>query len=1085
MKGIAMNRLRWACAFFVALFLVQVTGASAAELSSRVFQIQYDGSGIRSLKRTNDLHDTEYLAANGILGSLIIRYRSTANGYWRELRDLTGLRQAGARAVSYQLGTLLPTLAAKSTASAATGAGGLRALNDGQVPVTAGRGAGAGGRGGGPGVPGGASPVPMFTWAGSRGEMQWVQYAFPTEEEVSRVEVFWVANPADASAASLPQSWRLLYRTGREWKEVQARTPYGLTANAFNALEFAPVRTSAMRIEVKMAPNATVALAEWRVGPEQIPVPPADLKVNQTFKLDGEVLDWTITLANDGAKAIEIGDLAVPFNFAERTGARGEIYTRKLLRHALVAGHGSWIYWQRSGGDGPYLVMTPMGQTGFEYFDNSAGAYTPFIHARTACAAAIAGGGNWRLPVTNLKLAPKGSSGAEITYSFRFQWAKDFAAVREVLYRENKFDTVIVPGMAIPSDLPAMISLRTNNKIDAVEAEHPGSTRIEFVGNKGAGTRVYRVQFSKLGENMLKVKYGGLWTSLEFFVTEPLETLIHKRAAYLVSHHQHKDPGKWYIGMYSDWDQKNEILRSPEDRDGLSSWLTDANDDAGNARPAYIASKNVFFPNQAEIESLELYLNKYLWGGMQMTEKEKYPYGIYGIPNWKVNRESSDEGRNGQAHLWRIYDYPHIIMLYYRMYHIAKFYPGMVKYLNAEQYLERAYRTAVAYWTVPNEIEKWSANAVGTMNEAFIPELIRTLEEEGKQEWADKLRGYWESKVDRFINDTPNLYGSEFAFDSTGFESTGAFAKYALNRVPKPGDAAPANLPEIDLRRRVTHDAALKFMNFQLLLNMCDRGWLETTYYQLGSDYRGSMSYLLSYMSQMGGWSILDYGMHFAQDPTDYLRLGYASSLSSWALVNSGTAESGYGYWNPGKENDGATGGGFVPEAMGRGWIGKQMARGAWYYSAEEDVGYCGALRTHATIVARDPIFGEIAYGGLLTRQGTSVRVIPRDGLRVRFHVIRNDQRLHMVLDHDGYAKEQPIVVDDGLARIQFTLENRTGGEHQSGLRISGLPAGEYAVAVGGRTVATMRGGATQENSVALPVSAAATVQVTIARTAR
>jgi hypothetical protein len=100
MKGIAMNRLRWACAFFVALFLVQVTGASAAELSSRVFQIQYDGSGIRSLKRTNDLHDTEYLAANGILGSLIIRYRSTANGYWRELRDLTGLRQAGARAVS-------------------------------------------------------------------------------------------------------------------------------------------------------------------------------------------------------------------------------------------------------------------------------------------------------------------------------------------------------------------------------------------------------------------------------------------------------------------------------------------------------------------------------------------------------------------------------------------------------------------------------------------------------------------------------------------------------------------------------------------------------------------------------------------------------------------------------------------------------------------------------------------------------------------------------------------------------------------------------------------------------------------------
>ena len=243
------------------------------------------------------------------------------------------------------------------------------------------------------------------------------------------------------------------------------------------------------------------------------------------------------------------------------------------------------------------------------------------------------------------------------------------------------------------------------------------------------------------------------------------------------------------------------------------------------------------------------------------------------------------------------------------------------------------------------------------MNEAFIPELIRTLEEEGKKEWADTLRGYWESKVRPFINKTPNLYGSEFAFDSTGFESTGAFAKYALNRVLKPGDAAPASLPETDLRRRVTYDAALKFLNFQLLLNMCDRGWLETTYYQLGSDYRGSMSYLLSYMSQMGGWSILDYGMHLAQDPTDYLRLGYASSLSSWALVNSGTAESGYGYWNPSKENDGATGGGFVPEAMGRGWIGKQMARGAWYYSAEEDVGYFGNWVSETGRLGQSPIF--------------------------------------------------------------------------------------------------------------------------------
>ena len=174
--------------------------------------------------------------------------------------------------------------------------------------------------------------------------------------------------------------------------------------------------------------------------------------------------------------------------------------------------------------------------------------------------------------------------------------------------------------------------------------------------------------------------------------------------------------------------------------------------------------------------------------------------------------------------------------------------------------------------------------------------------------------------------------------------------------------------------------------------------------------------------------------------------------------MNSGTAESGYGSWYPSVNNDGATGGGFMPEPLGRAWIGKQVARGAWHYSAEEDVGYCAAIRTHATILARDPIFGDLAYGGVATRDGRTFKVIPRDGLRVRFHVIRGDQRLHLTLDHDGFAREQPIVVADDLSRIEFTLENRTGGAHSTELSIAGLPPGGYDVTVDGQRVATIKG---------------------------
>jgi hypothetical protein len=247
----------------------------------------------------------------------------------------------------------------------------------------------------------------------------------------------------------------------------------------------------------------------------------------------------------------------------------------------------------------------------------------------------------------------------------------------------------------------------------------------------------------------------------------------------------------------------------------------------------------------------------------------------------------------------------------------------------------------------------------------------------------------------------------------------------------------------------VKYDAAASFLEEQMKLNLACRGWLETAYYYLGSDYRGSgpSSYTLSYMAQMGGWAISDYALYFASDPVPYLRLGYASYLSSWALLNSGTPESNYGYWYPGKNNDGGAGGGFEPRPWGRAWLGnKEMGRGSWWYSGEIDLGFDGALRSAATIVSEDPIFGLFAYGGDLEHAANLTKVVPQDGLRTRFHVMRGSQRLHVLLDRDGFAKERPVLFDDALATIRFTLENRAAAKHETIIRVSGLPAGTYDV---------------------------------------
>jgi hypothetical protein len=194
--------------------------------------------------------------------------------------------------------------------------------------------------------------------------------------------------------------------------------------------------------------------------------------------------------------------------------------------------------------------------------------------------------------------------------------------------------------------------------------------------------------------------------------------------------------------------------------------------------------------------------------------------------------------------------------------------------------LQRAFGTAQAFFTVPHEIwSGWSPYGTGFYNELVIVDLIAELERAGLKDEAATLRGFWEHKVKNFVNRDQDLFRSEYAFDSTGFESTHALAKYAMQHADQSGET----------RSSIPLANAKTFLEKQMAGNLFCRGWLEPAYYYLGSDYRGGggNAYVLTYMSQMGGWSVLDYGLNFATNRAPYLRLGFASYLSAWALMNS------------------------------------------------------------------------------------------------------------------------------------------------------------------------------------------------------
>jgi hypothetical protein len=832
------------------------------------------------------------------------------------------------------------------------------------------------------------------------------------------------------------------------------------------------------------------------------------LKTAQTFQTDGTALDWNIELESATNVPVEIGDLSINIPAA---GPRGEepkqIFERGFLRHQFISGNGSFIYFVRASGAPPFLIVTVKPGTKLEYFGAGAGGRggaNVFVHS--GLSGENEKRGTWRQPHTFLKLGAAGSKDSKASYGFRFHWAKSYDEMREILFKEGLFDVRAVPGMVIPEDLTAKFSLHTKAKIESIEPEFPKDTKITKLGEPQRDVHVYEVAFKKLGENMLTIHHdGGRKTYLEYFVTEPLETLIKKRASFIIDRQQVRDPSKWWDGVFGPYDMKNKVVRTIDDPDIFVGRMvyTLTCDDPGLSKAPYVAEKNVSFPDKKEIEGLEYYLEHFVWGKLQRTDKETpYPYGVYGTPNWWVDRDparrrawalgsqrnpngtsaqilasgatnqpsrtqtNSTASRDlGREHVWRSYDYPHIVMFYFHMYEIAKKYPAMSKYLDAAGYLERAWGTAQAFFKYPYEIypEYYETYKWGLYNELIVLKLADALDREGFSDRAAWLRAEWEKKVKYFVYDDQYPFRSEYAFDRTAFESSYALAKYGATHDMQPDTNLwyDAKLKKSYSHPSVKREDSRDFMERQLAAGLCVRGWLETSYYQLGSDPG------LSYMAAMGGWGILDYAVNFSEKPNDWLQLGYASYLTSWCLVNSGPPENNYGFWFRGKENDGAAGWQFTSAKVGSAWMGSSYPggamepRGPWHYDGEIDLGYCGALRMAATVLTHDPIFDWFAYGGALTVERNNLSIVPRDGLRQRFDAIipdpanaKSPTRLKIELDRDGFAAEQKIVTDKSLNKISFVLENRTGDEHTTGLCLS-LPAG-YSVSQDGNKVPVM-----------------------------
>jgi len=107
--------------------------------------------------------------------------------------------------------------------------------------------------------------IPRHTFWDHRGTTEWVEYVFDEPREVSETSLyFWDDRPAGGECA-VPQSWRVFYMAEGQWEEVPGDLEYETEKDRYNRARFEPVKTGALRVEVKSQHGLSSGILEWKV----------------------------------------------------------------------------------------------------------------------------------------------------------------------------------------------------------------------------------------------------------------------------------------------------------------------------------------------------------------------------------------------------------------------------------------------------------------------------------------------------------------------------------------------------------------------------------------------------------------------------------------------------------------------------------------------------------------------------------------------------------------------------------------------------------------------------------------------------
>ena len=107
---------------------------------------------------------------------------------------------------------------------------------------------------------------PYHYWWLKQGTKESIAYQFDRPYTVSNVQVYWLDFDQYDGNYRVPASWTLYYKDGDNWKEVEHHTPYGVSKDCYNSVDFQPVNTTGLKIVAQLQQGESGGVIEWKVN---------------------------------------------------------------------------------------------------------------------------------------------------------------------------------------------------------------------------------------------------------------------------------------------------------------------------------------------------------------------------------------------------------------------------------------------------------------------------------------------------------------------------------------------------------------------------------------------------------------------------------------------------------------------------------------------------------------------------------------------------------------------------------------------------------------------------------------------------